>query len=533
MKTKTECQRERKACSTHRPRAMTNEPKPRVRRRRSVPLFASLTVLACLVVSGCAPDGGGLADTGGMSGTGVSQGSISSFGSIFVNGVRWDLSMATIEIDGVAVSETALRVGMVVRVEGDFDAGNTTGTATRVRFEDLLEGPIESAPVETVPNQVKTFTILGQTVIVDVVGTIFDDGATYASLAANDVLEVSGFWNGSGGIEATRVSLRGTFPADNDVDVIGTVANLVVNPDDSGLFDVGPITVRFTPTTPFNDITRATLMNGDTVKVEGTLRLSGIEIDASEVELEEDGLGVTELARVEIEGVAEACTQSPDFCVDGVPVDLSMATFEPVGYIPMIGDRVEVEGPLVSGTLEADEVESEDEDEDLENVRIEAEVTGVDAVARTLVVLGVTVAADAETVLEDESSVGDENFMFGEIGVGDFVEIRGVDDGGPTVRALEIERDDATAGVDDVRLEGPVTALDTGTPPSLEILGQPVPLVAGTLYFDETSAPRTEEEFFRTPGDVMLGDIVSAEDEAAGDLAVLGEADEIALEDPI
>ena len=57
-----------------------------------------------------------------MSGTGISQGSISAFGSIFVNGVRWDLSTATIEVDGVVVSGR-LRVGMVVRVEAA-DAGN-------------------------------------------------------------------------------------------------------------------------------------------------------------------------------------------------------------------------------------------------------------------------------------------------------------------------------------------------------------------------------------------------------------------------
>ena len=86
-------------------------------------------------------------------------------------------------------------------------------------------------------------------------------------------------------------------------------------------------------------------------------------------------------------------------------------------------------------------------------------------------VLGVTIAADGATVLVDESSAGDESFMFGEILVGDFVEVRGVDDGSPSVRALSIRRDDATAGADDVRLEGPVTALDTAVP-SIDILGQ-------------------------------------------------------------
>ncbi|MEZ7978644.1 MAG: DUF5666 domain-containing protein [Myxococcota bacterium] len=493
--------------------------------------FAAILITIVLFVTGCSSDGGGLADSGGMSGTGISQGAVSSFGSVFVNGVRWDLSSATIEIDGVVASESDLRVGMVVRVEGDFAAGNADGTATRVTFEDVLEGPIEDAPVETVPGMIKTFTILGQTVAVDALETIFDDGATFATLGADDVLEVSGFSDGAGGVQASRVSLRGTFPGDNDVDLIATVSNLVVNPDDSGLFDLGPIVVRFTQTTPFTDVTRATLMNGDRVKVEGAL-LSRTEIDATEVELEDDGLGAGDLERVELEGFATACPESTDFCVGGVPVDTSMATFDPATYVPMIGDRVEVEGPLVSGTLEAIRVESEDEDPNQRNVRIEAAVTSIDNVARTLVVLGVSVAADGETVLEDNSLIEDENFRFTELMVGDFVKVQGIDDGGANVRALSIVREDASEGDADVRLEGPVTGFDMATPPTLEILGQSVPLNMGTLYFDDLGVLRTEEQFFRDPGDVMLGDVVSAEDFEASDLSTLTEADEVSTDDP-
>lgn len=493
--------------------------------------FAAILITIVLFATGCSSDGGGLADSGGMSGTGVSQGAVSSFGSVFVNGVRWDLSSATIEIDGVVASESDLRVGMVVRVEGDFAAGNSDGTATRVTFEDVLEGPIEDAPVETVPGMIKTFTILGQTVAVDALETIFDDGAAFASLAADDVLEVSGFSDGAGGVQASRVSLRGTFPGDDDVDLVATVSSLVVNPDDSGMFDLGPIVVRFTQTTPFTDVTRATLMNGDRVKVEGAL-LSRTEIDATEVELEDDGLGAGDLERVELEGFATACPESMDFCVAGVPVDTSMATFDPVTYEPMIGDRVEVEGPLVSGTLEATRVESEDEDPNQRNVRIEAAVTSIDNVARTLVVLGVSVAADGETVLEDNSLVEDENFRFSELVVGDFVKVQGIDDGGANVRALSIVREDASEGDADVRLEGPVTGFDMATPPTLEILGQSVPLNLETLYFDDLGASRTEEEFFRDPGDVMLGDVVSAEDFEASSLSTLTEADEVSTDDP-
>lgn len=53
----------------------------------------------------------------------------------------------------------------------------------------------------------------------------------------------------------------------------------------------------------------------------------------------------------------------------------------------------------------------------------------------------------------------------------------------------------------------------------------------GTLYFDEAKQSRTEEEFFRTPGDVSLGNIVQVIDMDAAAIDVLGEADEVALDD--
>ena len=157
-------------------------------------------------------------------------------------------------------------------------------------------------------------------------------------------------------------------------------------------------------------------------------------------------------------------------------------------------------------------------------------MTSIDAEARTLDILGITVVADGDTVLEDASAVDDENFMFDEILPGNFLIIEGVFTEGTSVRAISIERADAVAGDDDIVIEGPVTDLDTLTP-SLEVLGQSIPLDAGTLYFDGSGTARSEEEFFRTPGDVTLGDIVEVIDEFAANLSSLTEADEVELRD--
>lgn len=501
----------------------------RLLRRSRMPLL--VLCLLPLFVASCTEGGGGFADNGGMSGTGISQGTISAFGSIFVNGVEWDLSGATIEIDGNPATEASLRVGMVVRVEGDFATSNATGAALRVDYREAVEGPIAAPPVESASGLERSFPVLGKTIVVHRDTTVFDGGATFTTLATDDVVEVSGFEDESGAIRATRITALGLFPAQSEVELQGIVANLFVDSDGSGLFDLGTVTVRFTSTTLFDDTTRDSLADGDRVEIEGSLRASGTEIDATRIEFEAAGLGAQDRDRVEIEGVVEICPESPDFCVGPVPVDASTASFDPIGFAPAPGDRVEVEGPLSGGVLRAERIESEDAAEVARNARIEAAATSIDPTGRTLVILGVTVAADGETRLEDNSAQDDENLEFGELQSGDFLEIRGIAEGN-VVRALSIEREDAAVGSEDVRLEGPVTSLDAATS-AIEVLGRPVPIDPGTIYFDALGALRTEEQFFRSPGDVQLGDVVRAEELAAAILSSLTETDEIEIEDPI
>ncbi|MFO0691862.1 MAG: DUF5666 domain-containing protein [Myxococcota bacterium] len=494
------------------------------RARRTGLLRVALLAFAALALACSA------SDSGGMSGTGISQGSINSFGSIFVNGVEWNVSGATIELDGVRKSESDLRVGMVVRVDGNYATGGLTGTANRVTFDDAVEGPIESAPVETVAGLVKTFTVLGTTVIARSGQTVFDDGATYAGLAANDVVEVSGFVDATGAIQATRIQRKGVYPGVDDVELHGQVANLQKNSDGSGIFDLGTIIVRYTSSTAFKDVSRGALATGDRVEVKATIR-DADEVDATRVELETVGLGSGDLEKAKVEGVVVLCVESPSYCINGVPVDDTGATFEPMGYAPMPGDLCEAEGSVVGGLLVATKVKSENGSgqSSSTDVRIEAAATSVNGAARTLVILGVTIAADGDTRLEDESSLNDDNLSFAELLPGQFLRIEAVSTGTSSARAISIERNDATPGDDDVRFEGPVTFLDPNAP-ALSILGQVVPLDGGTQYFDVDGQSRSEDQFFRNPGDVAVYDIVRARDQNAANLSTLAESDDVEVE---
>ena len=473
--------------------------------------------------------GGGLADNGGMSGTGISQGTVTSFGSVFVNGVEWDLDSSTIEIDGAPASESELRLGMVVRINGDLSPDGTTGTAIDLACYATVEGPIENDPVASSPDGLEmSFSTLGTLIIMNEETTAFDvdGGASFAGLRADDVVEVRGFTDDNGVVRATRIRQVGVFPANSNAELWGFVSNLVKNPDESGDFSIGTILVHYVASTDFSHVTRESLANGDFIEAKGTLRIAGNVLDVDEIESEIQGLGSGSFDNAEIEGFVSNFVSNGSFEVSGTLVDASAAVFDPPGFDLTItnGARVEVEGRLENGVLIADSVEDEDEAED---VKIEAEVSSVDLAGQTIMVLGVTISADGETRIEDGRDEN-ESFGFGDIEAGDWLEIGGLQTGPSTVLALRIKRN---ISADDVKLEGPVTSLDVNAPPSLSIIDQSIPLdPIGTLYFDDLEQSRTEEEFFRNPGDVMIGDIVQVKDELAVDLQTLSEADEVAIE---
>ena len=137
--------------------------------------------MLALSLSGCGGGGGGGGgdnqvsgiDRGGIT---IAQGPINGFGSVIVNGVRYSTTGATITIDDQPGTESDLRVGQVVRVEGRLDAGGATGTATRISYDDDVEGPIESIDVAA-----GTLVVLGQTVKVGA-STSFDDRISPRSL---------------------------------------------------------------------------------------------------------------------------------------------------------------------------------------------------------------------------------------------------------------------------------------------------------------------------------------------------------------
>jgi len=190
-------------------------------------IIGSILLLSALFLQTACSDGGsgGLLAGGGIGGTGISVGEISAFGSVFVNDVEFDTQKAQVIVDGKPVGDgdaavrDLLNLGMVVRVEGRFQ-GDGSGTADRIVFNENVKGPITA--VEDIDTMIKKITLLGQSVIVDD-ATIFR-GIDFDHLTAGNVLQVSGWTDGNGVIQATYVAL--ITAADDAVSVRGVIAEV-------------------------------------------------------------------------------------------------------------------------------------------------------------------------------------------------------------------------------------------------------------------------------------------------------------------
>ena len=192
--------------------------------------LAGLAILVCLL-QGCGGAAGGLAAAdpgggGGIGGTGLtSSGSISAFGSIFVNGVEYETDGADIVIDGERLGEAALRLGMVVTVIGVVDDNGETGTASRVVFDNALEGPVERITL-LAQGEIILLEVFGVEVIAERSSTVFDN-VTFDDVALGDLVSVSGFVGDGQRLRASRVARTSDFVAGiSKIQLTGVATNL-------------------------------------------------------------------------------------------------------------------------------------------------------------------------------------------------------------------------------------------------------------------------------------------------------------------
>ena len=327
-----------------------------------------LAGLAALLASlnGCGGGGGG-STLSGIGGTGkIASGTITGFGSIFVNDIEYDIESASLEVnddDSAGLSQDDLRIGMVVTVTAVVDGDS--GVASLVVYDNEIEGPVSSIS-ELNAGLNKSFSVLGVGVLVDIADTEFDDGEvpgfSFATIANDDVVEISGFFDASNVLHATYIKKTDDFDADSEVEFKGTADVSLVDGAGSGdRFNLDGVTVNILADADLSEVPGGRVTDGMFVEVEGTLTNdSPLTIDALRVEQEDDGLE-DDAGEAELEGFVSDFVDSSNFRVEGQRVDASEAEFEPAGLVLSDGMKVEVEGIIEDGILNADKVKQEDD----------------------------------------------------------------------------------------------------------------------------------------------------------------------------
>lgn len=371
-------------------------------------------------------------DRGGSPVAVVTKGEITGFGSVIVNGVRYETGGAEIIIDGEPGTEAGLSVGAVVTLRGERVPDADTGTASRIEFDDNVEGPVDA--VDTAAG---TAVILGRTVYVSI-DTLFEGAAAgLEDLSAGDAVEVSGFDRADGSVEATLIRQKA---APDRLELTGVAAQV---DDAAKRLRIGGALVDY-GTAMLDGFPSGAPSNGDLVEARGSERAGDGTLIAETLEFREKVAdAAAEGGEAKVEGLITRFDSAEDFDVAGQPVTTDGDTVFTGGNAAALGAdvRVEVEGTVTaSGVILADRVAFETPSQ----ARLEGPVTASDAAGGTLTAAGVAVSTDGKTLFRDASDARMRPFGLGDLGIGDRIEVAGTESGSELL-ARSVTRVDAAA----------------------------------------------------------------------------------------
>jgi len=360
--------------------------------RRQLAAVLSTALLA--VVAACGGGGGDAGSSDSSSAASYSQGAISGFGSVIVNGVRWDDSSATVtDDDGVRQTSSALKLGMVIEVDGSsIDHAAGSGRALAIRYGSEMLGPVAS-----IDASLSTVTVLGQTVAVTT-STVFDASIAggLAGLSVGAVIEVHGLYDAANSrTVATRIELKAGA---TEYRLRGSISGLDTT---AKTFSIGSELISYASAGEIP----ATLANGTQVKVRLQTTQSAGAWVASKLRLIKRVF--EDRPDAEVEGVITAWTSATDFEVNGLKVDASKASFPDGQAAIVLGARVEVEGAVVAGVLVATKVDLEDDGHHggpLREFELHGLIANLDTAAKTFALRGLTVSYAGAVIVNKDGS---------------------------------------------------------------------------------------------------------------------------------
>lgn len=386
---------------------------------------------------------------GSSSGSASASGTITGFGSVIVNGKRFDTSSSSFTVDGQSGSQSDLKVGMTVTVNGLFNG--TQRSASAVLQKDAVEGLVQSVAADGL-----SLIVMGQTVFVDNTTAIDDNipGRSILNLVAGtDHVEVNGHIRPNGVIQATFIEQK-------LINVTPEVRGFVTNHNDGAkTFQIGALMVNYT-TALINDMPNpsGSSWNGLLVEVKGTaFTATTATLTATNVEPENQGIG-NQVDEFEVEGYVTQVRGAGNFSIGNTRVQTTGSTAFRGGTIDeiVVGAKLSAEGRWENGILIAtSHVKFH------ESVKLEGDIETIGSNSFRLTGLpGVTVSVNGQTEFKDTNFEG--------LSSGDHVRVRGRLSGPNSVIANRVE---LRSGDNDVDLQGPVQSITGNT---IVIFGVPV-----------------------------------------------------------
>lgn len=480
-------------------------------------------MMSCFIIA-CTDTGSDI--TAGIGGSGrVASGSITGFGSVFVNGVKYNTDSAIFDVDGRIGTQDDLAIGMIVQVSGNINADGLTGTASKIEFNEQAQGPVASLSPIDASGTSRTLSVLGVNVVISSTSTVFDISGknslpintpfNFDVIANNNNIEVSGFFDTSNNLIATRVELKElVFSASSLVEIKGTITAL------SGTtFTLVGITVD-AASAILDDLPNG-LVNGIFIEAKGNYNSASNTLTATKVEAEDNDFDDT--GEFEIEGLVTDYINDNDFKINGISVNATNATKEPTTLLLSNDIRIEAEGSIINGVLIADKIKTREG-----SVKIHAPVSSVNVAANTFEVKPVVtqpaikVTITSSTQLNDDVNSIEPFSLSNLIANSDFVEIEGFIDSNGDIIATEVEVKEADGIVVQATIESGATI---GT---IKLLGVEFIIddPGETSFENADDLDIDQATFFSSI--VLDSTLIKVEDEKPAN----GTADEVELETP-
>ena len=366
-------------------------------------------------------------------------GRITAFGSIYVNGVRYEINNASLKNDGPdgsqTLNESDLKIGMVVNINGT--RTGTTGSATSVSYNELIEAPVTSVSINS--SGIGSLVAGGKQVNISNTTMFYGDASrtSIANIVAGDWIEVSGYVGSDGSIDATMISYETESVHGNRAEIEGVVSNLDTA---TQRFTLNGIDVDYSAA--IMSSTTTALANGLPVEVYGTLDTSTNSLVATHLEIEHsssdldsdhsDGSDHDDSHEYELQGIVSGATTG-QFTLAGITVlydtttrfsGLTSAQIQDGLFLEEVEGRYNTQGQFIASEIEVENHSINgvsDDNYSMNELEVSSTISAIDTVNSTLTVMGYTVAITASTLLKDDDH-GEYYFNINSLSVGDYVE---------------------------------------------------------------------------------------------------------------